>query len=26
VSSLDGMTGIQTIFNLVPCCLKHVWC
>jgi hypothetical protein len=23
---LDGMTNIQTIFDLVPRSLKHVWC
>jgi hypothetical protein len=23
---LDCTTNIQTIFNLVPGCLKHVWC
>jgi hypothetical protein len=26
VSSLGGTTNIQTIFELVPRCLKHVWC
>jgi hypothetical protein len=26
VGSLGGTTNIQTIFDLVPCCLKHVWC
>jgi hypothetical protein len=26
VGSLGGKTNIQTIFDLVPRCLKHVWC
>jgi hypothetical protein len=26
VGSLGGTTNIQTIFDLVPHCLKHVWC
>jgi hypothetical protein len=26
VGFLGGMTSIQTIFDLVPRCLKHVWC
>jgi hypothetical protein len=26
VGSHDGMTNIQTILDLVPRCLKHVWC
>jgi hypothetical protein len=26
VGSLGGMTNVQTIFDLVPRCLKHVWC
>jgi hypothetical protein len=26
VGSLGGTTNIQTIFDLVPRCLKHVWC
>jgi hypothetical protein len=26
VGSLGGATNIQTIFDLVPFCLKHVWC
>jgi hypothetical protein len=26
VGSLIGMTNIQMIFDLVPHCLKHVWC
>jgi hypothetical protein len=26
VDSLGGMTNIQTIFDLVPRCLKYVWC
>jgi hypothetical protein len=26
VGFLGGTTDIQTIFDLVPRCLKHVWC
>jgi hypothetical protein len=26
VGSLGGMTNIQMIFDLIPRCLKHVWC
>jgi hypothetical protein len=26
VGSLGGTTNIQTTFDLVPRCLKHVWC
>jgi hypothetical protein len=26
VGSLGGTTNIQMIFDLVPRCLKHVWC
>jgi hypothetical protein len=26
VGSLDDKTNIQTILDLVPRCLKHVWC
>jgi hypothetical protein len=26
VDSLGGTTNIQTLFDLVPRCLKHVWC
>jgi hypothetical protein len=26
VGSLGGTTNIQTIFDLVPRCFKHVWC
>jgi hypothetical protein len=26
VGSLGGTTNIQTIFDLVPRCLKYVWC
>jgi hypothetical protein len=26
VGSLGDMTNIQTIFDLIPRCLKHVWC
>jgi hypothetical protein len=26
VTALGGATNIQTIFNLVPRCLKHAWC
>jgi hypothetical protein len=26
VGSLGGTTNIQTIFDLAPRCLRHVWC
>jgi hypothetical protein len=26
VGSLGDMTNIQTIWDIIPCCLKHVWC
>jgi hypothetical protein len=26
VGFLGGRTNIQMIFDLVPCCLRHVWC
>jgi hypothetical protein len=26
VGSLGGLTNIQMIFDLIPRCLKHVWC
>jgi hypothetical protein len=26
VGSLGGPINIQTIFDVVPCCFKHVWC